>query len=182
MAKTIEQIQGLINDKHLDQRQLLNLITDFLEDNPPGAGGSGTLQDALDAGSVLNKNNTIVNPVNEIRLLGGDSTYALKVCYIVADPNGANLYAQDDGDEKDSAVNILPTLVTIQSFNNLSSDNLEMRITPTNATINKNNAGVKQIATVNLADDFANDAAAATGNIPVGGCYHTSGTVKIRLA
>lgn len=29
--------------------------------------------------------------------------------------------------------------------------------------------------------NYANDAAAAVGNIPVGGLYHTSGTLKIRL-
>ena len=31
-------------------------------------------------------------------------------------------------------------------------------------------------------NDFANDGAAASGGVPVGGLYHTSGTVKIRLA
>lgn len=38
-----------------------------------------------------------------------------------------------------------------------------------------------KISVVGLAG-FADDAAAATGGIPVGGLYHTSGTVKIRLA
>lgn len=35
---------------------------------------------------------------------------------------------------------------------------------------------------VKVADNFANDSAAATGGIAVGGLYHTNGTVKIRLA
>lgn len=30
-------------------------------------------------------------------------------------------------------------------------------------------------------NDFANDGAAASGGVPVGGLYHTSGTIKIRL-
>ena len=30
--------------------------------------------------------------------------------------------------------------------------------------------------------DFADDAAAATGGIPLGGVYHTSGALKIRIA
>ena len=30
-------------------------------------------------------------------------------------------------------------------------------------------------------DDFADDAAAATGGVAVGGLYHTEGVVKIRL-
>ncbi len=38
------------------------------------------------------------------------------------------------------------------------------------------------IPLVAIADDFINDAAAATGGIAVGGLYHTSGVVKIRLS
>ncbi len=38
------------------------------------------------------------------------------------------------------------------------------------------------IPLVAIADDFLNDAAAATGGIAVGGLYHTSGVVKIRLS
>jgi hypothetical protein len=29
--------------------------------------------------------------------------------------------------------------------------------------------------------NFADDAAAASGGVPLGGLYHTSGTIKIRL-
>lgn len=39
----------------------------------------------------------------------------------------------------------------------------------------------KTLALVDPASNFANDAAAATGGIPVGGLYHTSGAVKVRL-
>lgn len=35
---------------------------------------------------------------------------------------------------------------------------------------------------VAVASNFADDAAAAVGGIPVGGRYHTAGAVKIRLA
>jgi len=41
--------------------------------------------------------------------------------------------------------------------------------------------GSYTLATIELADNFADDTAAATGGIPIGGLYHTSGTVKIRL-
>jgi hypothetical protein len=30
--------------------------------------------------------------------------------------------------------------------------------------------------------DFANDAAAATGGVPLGGIYHNSGDLKVRVA
>lgn len=36
-------------------------------------------------------------------------------------------------------------------------------------------------ASVAVADNYADDAAAAAGGIPVGGLYHTDGAVKIRL-
>ena len=35
---------------------------------------------------------------------------------------------------------------------------------------------------VKVADNFANDSAAATGGVAVGCLYHTDGVVKIRLA
>ena len=35
---------------------------------------------------------------------------------------------------------------------------------------------------VKVADNFANDSAAAAGGVAVGGLYHTYGVVKIRLA
>lgn len=49
MAYTIVQIQELIDKQSLDARQLLNLITDYLQANPPGNGngnGGGTLLQA----------------------------------------------------------------------------------------------------------------------------------------
>jgi uncharacterized delta-60 repeat protein len=38
------------------------------------------------------------------------------------------------------------------------------------------------LAQVSSSYNFADDAAAATGGVPLGGLYHTSGTIKIRLA
>jgi hypothetical protein len=35
---------------------------------------------------------------------------------------------------------------------------------------------------VSVANDFTDDTAAATGGINVGGLYHTSGVVKVRIA
>lgn len=40
MALTIEQIQSSINARSLDARQLINIIVDYLQANPPGAGGA----------------------------------------------------------------------------------------------------------------------------------------------
>jgi hypothetical protein len=41
--------------------------------------------------------------------------------------------------------------------------------------------GSKFIMTAPLSNDYATDALAAAGGIPVGGLYHTAGVVKIRL-
>jgi hypothetical protein len=41
--------------------------------------------------------------------------------------------------------------------------------------------GNRFIMTSPLANDFANDLAAAAGGVPVGGMYHTAGVAKIRL-
>lgn len=62
----------------------------------------------------------------------------------------------------------------------------EIVITPTAATLQSKVGGVqgaaKKIAAISTADNFANDAAAATGGIAIGELYHTSGAVKVRLA
>jgi len=43
-------------------------------------------------------------------------------------------------------------------------------------------ATVNQLAIVNFANlDYADDTAAATGGVPLGGVYHTAGTMKIRI-
>jgi hypothetical protein len=39
----------------------------------------------------------------------------------------------------------------------------------------------KQITAPKTTDNYANDAAAAAAGIQIGGTYHTSGTVKVRL-
>jgi uncharacterized delta-60 repeat protein len=42
--------------------------------------------------------------------------------------------------------------------------------------------GFTILSTVSSSYNFADDAAAASGGVPLGGLYHTSGTIKIRLA
>ncbi len=55
MAYTIEKIQTLINQQSLDARQLVNLIADYIQANPPGGGGGGgspTLQEVASSATV----------------------------------------------------------------------------------------------------------------------------------
>jgi hypothetical protein len=43
------------------------------------------------------------------------------------------------------------------------------------------NVSTAILAQVSSSYDFADDSAAASGGVPLGGLYHTSGTIKIRL-
>lgn len=53
MAKTIIEIQAAIDAQNLDARQLINLIVDYLQANPPGGGGSiPTLEQVLGASDI----------------------------------------------------------------------------------------------------------------------------------
>ena len=47
--------------------------------------------------------------------------------------------------------------------------------------VDKVTIGASGIQSGVLITSYANDAAAAAAGVPVGGLYHTSGTVKIRL-
>jgi hypothetical protein len=55
-------------------------------------------------------------------------------------------------------------------------------VTPTGVTLSLPAASVAaaSIAGAGLGN-YANDAAAAVGLVPIGGLYHTTGTVKVRL-
>jgi hypothetical protein len=53
--------------------------------------------------------------------------------------------------------------------------------TPTNGSANGVMSGGVYDALPKVADNYANDAAAAIGGIAIGKMYHTAGVVKIRL-
>ncbi len=53
----------------------------------------------------------------------------------------------------------------------------------TDAALSSVSASFASVTRVyNISGSFANDTAAAAANIPVGGLYHTSGAVKVRLS
>ena len=53
----------------------------------------------------------------------------------------------------------------------------------TDAALTSVSASFASVSRVyNISGSFANDGAAAAANIPVGGLYHTSGAVKVRLS
>ncbi len=68
--------------------------------------------------------------------------------------------------------------VNQQNFSNAATGNFIIPLSVNNTVADS--AG--NIPLVGIADDFLNDAAAATGGIAVGELYHTSGVVKIRLS
>lgn len=60
--------------------------------------------------------------------------------------------------------------------------NTRFRNNSNNTLMQIDNAGYIILSQVSASFDFADDAAAATGGVPLGGLYHTSGSIKIRLA
>lgn len=43
-------------------------------------------------------------------------------------------------------------------------------------------AASNTLTIIDTANNFATDAAAATGGVPIGGLYHNAGAVRVRLA
>lgn len=182
---TIAEIQALINSKSLDARQLINLIADYLQANPGGGGvtlytGDGVLPENrivdLD-GKILSFENG-ADYFLQINATPDNESTTISAINNSGSPNGATVYVStgiangtvhleaffDDGDKE---VNITGTA-------NASGSTLEYT-----ADTHKINGQI--INPELVAADFADDTAAATGLIPVGGLYHTGGVVKVRL-
>ncbi len=81
---------------------------------------------------------------------------------------------------------LIPAHQTLTQF---VDENFSTDVVVSNLTT-KNNLTSSSLATVidnvftdyKVSGSFANDAAAAVAGIPVGGVYHTSGVVKVRLS
>lgn len=131
-------------------------------------GGGGTLQAAIDAGAVLTKDNTID--------AGGHNLSILNSQYITVSADNNN----DKGADLTAIVSGGDYILNLEAYDSVNETKLS--ITKTSATIQKDAGTAKEIATIRVADNFANDAAAAIGGIRVGEQYHTSGAVKVRLA
>lgn len=99
---------------------------------------SSTLQAALDAGSTLDKNNTINAGINNLYIVGVKD-------FRVSATNMDNSRTQIEL----SSENSNSPYGLIYTSNSDSSNRTELGFTPTSVYINKNNAGAKEIATVN---------------------------------
>ncbi len=138
--------------------------------------------------------NFTLNNSGIVDLIAGDSTFTADTGEVRAYPDSVRLYAQSDADHYSAVVATAPAL-NFGSGDGSSTTNIS--VSPTQILISLNNAGSQylplsvnntfadsagNIPLVGIADDFLNDAAAAIGGIAVGGLYHTSGVVKIRLS
>ncbi len=65
----------------------------------------------------------------------------------------------------------------------LVSGSINTTITAVSSSINTRLNEVSQSlsSSINIPGSYANDSAAATGGVRIGGLYHTSGAVKVRL-
>lgn len=136
--------------------------------------------------TMLNEDSTIVVPNGStLRILTGDEAEIAEVSIIQISRENINFYTQSTDGIQQSFIRVRKDgglrVAEFQSNDANTGDETIVRITPVSATINQNGNGNKNIVNVAVADNFADDAAAAAGGIPVGGCYHNSGAVRIRL-
>lgn len=109
-----------------------------------------TFQQSLDAtnGLILDKANEISANNYRFSVVGGDPTYTDAAAAVIIDPNRTSMYVQNDGDALDSEFKVIATEIqsSVHDYdNNLSTI---LKIQKTGATLNKNGAGAKQVATV----------------------------------
>lgn len=127
--------------------------------NASGGGGGGTLQDAIDAGAVLDKSNIIDGGGFNLRFHNN---------------NVAEINAGDDGYVNSiTTFGVAPPACTIYSQDDAVVNTNEFKITPTTVTINKNNAGAKGVAT-DLQSAITTGAVLTEDNVIEGGNYTTS--------
>lgn len=97
--------------------------------------------------------------------------------YTTLDPQNLHLFVDETQDSSGGVVpDASPTVNGISKlYNDLLASNTDGGVTQS--------AVVTALSTlVEVSNDFIDDTAAAIGGIAVGGLYHTSGIVKIRLS
>lgn len=124
----------------------------------------------------------------------------LRASQVKANANFTELYnqgLQEITDQGDTTTNNITctgiingiTIVCEDGYIDSGGDSLWVRlITGGEIGLRTNNGGEYTfpdytgiVGVINTAGNFANDTGAAAGGVPVGGLYHTSGAVKIRL-
>lgn len=174
MAKTIEQIQALIDAK-IDARQLINLLADYLQANP-GGNTIYTADGALAGDRRINLNEFYLffeYDANQWQFdWGGFTTFRMD------DEIGASII-ELNANVGDGYYFLIASQDGVVNPVSIKGDGQSSTITHTADTHTFNG---KIVSPTVLAANYANDAAAGVGGIPVGGIYHTSGTLKIRLS
>jgi hypothetical protein len=146
---------------------------------------------SVDGAAILSEENTfsesqsiIKNQVGATQLTIANATEGGSV-YQGMDSASSGVYLSGSDDQKRSTVGMYAqaAFIEINAFGADSSEPNTINIAGSNHPlhIRLNDAIVLTILPTGIGD-YADDAAAATGGVPVKGLYHTSGTLKIRVA
>jgi hypothetical protein len=119
------------------------------------------------SGSPSNLNQTIVLSVNSITDFE-DGTWGIGVSVVSSTPEAAPVNG--------SLYSLTYTTTTISEYA-ITADESRLLVSSSNTEFN----GFVVLSQVSSSYNFADDSAAASGGVPLGGLYHTSGSVKIRL-
>lgn len=91
------------------------------------------------------------------------------------------VYKEDLDMSPENSIKVFPTGVEVRGQDDLAAtSNLRVRNASDDTLLEVFNDGKITMPEI-VPLDFADDTAAATGNVAIGGIYHTSGTLKIRI-
>ncbi len=125
-----------------------------------------TLQQVLNNGSVLNKDNSI-----------NCSDFAFEIV-------NAN-YFRAEGVNQGTTARIeydayTPANPFVRLYVNNGENDIKLEVRPSGAIIVKNGV-TKNLIAISVDDNYSDDSAAEAGGIQIGEGYHTNGVIKIRL-
>lgn len=91
------------------------------------------------------------------------------------------VYKEDLDMSPENSIKVLPTGVEVRGKDDLAAtSNLRVRNASDDTLLEVFNDGKITMPEI-VALDFADDTAAATGNVPIGGLYHNNGELRIRI-
>jgi hypothetical protein len=152
-----------------------------------------TMYTDRETGTVYIRKDTSRTASTDWQTRGASETPALQTIFSDLFPEGTAYSYVDLGGNEFEIMNNLPgggtlglgcysdSMMLYTSPNGAGGNYYKIAVRMDGTYITHPGQSEKTISGVSIYDDYADDAAAATGGIQVGELYHTSGTVKIRL-
>ena len=136
--------------------------------------GSPTLQETTNNGNITNK--SIIFDIS-----GGErgfyAVYGEEILgFFIGDDGQISIKRINQDSEEISFIELSTTGINITYSNGVDAYTISSPVNKTGLQTMAMRSDLPQVS-----NNFTDDAAAATGGVPIGGLYHTSGVVKIRL-